>query len=122
MKVLLIDDNTEITELFETTLTAKGYSVQVTNNGREGLELIKKKEADLVLLDLAIPGFSGEDVLNELLKDGPIFDYNIYIFTASVISDEDIDDFIKLGVIGCLRKPLRLEDILQLLEKHQTRN
>ncbi|MDH3611302.1 MAG: response regulator [Nitrosopumilus sp.] len=122
MKVLLIDDNSEITELFDTTLTAKGYSVQVTNNGKEGLDLIKKKESDLVLLDLAMPGFSGEDILKELLKDGPINDYNIYIFTASVISDQDIDNFIKLGAVGCLRKPVRLEDILNVLEKHQARN
>jgi len=122
VKVLLIDDNSEITELFDTTLTAKGYSVQVTNNGKEGLDLIKKKESDLVLLDLAMPGFSGEDILKELLKDGPINDYNIYIFTASVISDQDIDNFIKLGAVGCLRKPVRLEDILNVLEKHQARN
>ncbi|MDH3618194.1 MAG: response regulator [Nitrosopumilus sp.] len=120
VRVLLIDDNSEITELFATTLTAKGYTVQVTNHGKEGLDLIKKKESDLVLLDLAMPGFSGEDVLKELIKDGPIKDYNIYIFTASIISDQDIDNFIKLGVTGCLRKPVRLDDVLGVLEKHQT--
>ena len=121
MKVLLIDDNPEITELFNTTLTSKGYSCQVTNDGREGLELIKKKESDLVLLDLSIPKFSGEDILKELLKDGPLNDYNIYIFTASVVLEKDLDNFIKLGVTGCLRKPVRLDDVLGVLDKHQTR-
>ena len=120
MKVLLIDDNTEITELFETTLTAKGYSVKITNDGREGLELIKKKESDLVLLDLAIPEFSGEDVLNELQKDGPLDDYNIYIFTASVMSDGEADEFIKKGVLGFLRKPVRLNDLIDVIEQHKT--
>ena len=122
MRILLIDDNEEITELFQTTLTSKGYSVQIANGGKEGLEQIKKKESDLILLDLAMPNFSGHDLIKELLKDGPIEDYNIYLFTASSISDREIDDLIKLGVIGCLRKPVRLNDILTMLEKHQTRN
>ena len=122
MKILLIDDNPEITDLFETTLSAKGYPCQVTNDGRKGLELIKKKESDLVLLDLAIPKFSGEDILQELLKDGPIDDYNIYIFTASVVSEKEVDDFIKMGVVECLRKPVRLDEILEVLQKYQARN
>lgn len=120
MKVLLIDDNQEITDLFQTTLTAKGYPCQVSNDGKEGLELIKKKEHDIVLLDLAIPRFSGEDILNELLKDGPIKDYNIYVFTASVISEKEIEDFIKMGALGCIRKPVRLDALLDTLQKHNT--
>ena len=122
MKVLLIDDNEEITELLETTLTAKGYSVKVSNDGREGLDLIKKKESDLILLDLAMPNFSGQDLIKELLKDGPIDDYNIYLFTASAVSDKEIGDLIKMGVTGCLRKPVRLNEILDMLQKYQSQN
>jgi CheY-like chemotaxis protein len=43
MKILLIDDNEEITDLLQTTFAAKGYPCQVSNDGKEGLELIKKK-------------------------------------------------------------------------------
>ena len=122
MRVLLIDDNQEITELFETTLTTNGYSCIATNDGKEGLELIKKKESDIVLLDLAMPKFSGEDILKKLLKDGPINDYNIYIFTAISITEKEIKDFIKKGVAGCLRKPVRLDELLKTLQKHQIQN
>ena len=122
VKILLIDDNEEITDLFQTTFAAKGYPCQVSNDGKEGLELIKKKKHDVVLLDLAIPRFSGEDILNDLLKDGPIEDYNIFVFTASVVSEKELEDFIKMGVIGCIRKPVRLDEILDTLQKHQTRD
>lgn len=122
MKILIVDDNKEITELFETTLTSKGHSVKVSNDGKEGLDLIKKNESDLVLLDLAIPNFSGRDILTELKKEGPIEPYNIYLFTASVISDTEIEDLVKLGVSGCLRKPIRLDDLISMLEQHQARN
>jgi DNA-binding response OmpR family regulator len=119
MKVLLIDDNEEITELFETTLTAKGYSVKVSNDGKEGLDLIKKKESNLVLLDLAMPKYSGEDLVKELLKDGPINSYNIYLFTASVITEKSIGDLLKLGVKGYLKKPLRIDTLLNILKKFE---
>ena len=122
MNILLIDDNQEITDLFNTTLTASGYSCKVTNDGKEGLELIKKKESDIVLLDLAMPNFSGEDILKELLKNGSISEYKIYLVTASVVSEKEIKDFIDVGVTGCLRKPLRLDDLLDILQNHQGRN
>jgi len=122
LKVLLIDDNPEITELFQTTLSSNGHVCQVANDGREGLEQIKKSKSDIVLLDLAIPDFSGEDLLNELLKEGPINGYNIYIFTASAVSDKEENDFIKMGIVGCLRKPVRLNDLLETLEKHKAPN
>ncbi|MDH3277649.1 MAG: response regulator [Nitrosopumilus sp.] len=122
MNILLIDDNQEITDLFETTLSASGHSCRVTNDGKEGLELIKKKESDIVLLDLAMPKLSGEDILKNLLKDGPIIDYNIYLVTASVVSEKEIKDFINSGVAGCLRKPLRLDDLLDTLQKHRIQN
>ena len=122
MKILLIDDNEEITDLFQTTFAAKGYPCEISNDGKEGLELIKKKKHDIVLLDLAIPRFSGIDILNELRQAGPIEDYNIFVFTASVISENAMDDFIKMGVLGCIRKPVRLDELLDTIQKHQTRN
>jgi len=122
MKILLIDDNEEITDLFQTTFVAKGYPCEVSNDGKEGLELIKKKKHDIVLLDLAIPRFSGIDILNELHQAGPIEDYNIIVFTASVISENELDDFIKMGVLGCIRKPVRLDELLDTIQKHHTKN
>ncbi len=122
MKILLIDDNEEITDLFQTTFVAKGYPCEISNDGKEGLELIKKKKHDIVLLDLAIPRFSGIDILNELHQAGPIEDYNIIVFTASVISENEMDDFIKMGVLGCIRKPVRLDELLDTIQKHYTKN
>ena len=119
MKVLCIDDNQDITDLCQAVLPSKGYECEVANNGKEGLELIKKREADVVLLDLAMPKFSGEDLVKELLKDGPIDGYNIYLFTASVITEKLVGDLLKTGVKGYLRKPLRLDALLKILQKHE---
>ena len=68
MKVLLIDDNETITEMMSKYLTAKGHQCSVTNDGRTGLTLINEKKFDVVLLDLAMPDFTGVDVIDELSK------------------------------------------------------
>ena len=72
------------------------------NNGREGLERIRNDKFDLILLDLAIPDFSGWDVIKSLKQDGFIKSKNIVIFTASSdqiilndIRDSDVKDVFK---------------------------
>ena len=72
------------------------------NNGREGLERIRNDKFDLVLLDLAIPDFSGWDVIKSLHQDGFIKSKNIVIFTASSdqiilndIRESDVKDVFK---------------------------
>jgi len=66
MKVLVIDDNIEITDMLSFYLEGAGYECKVLNDGREGLQAIKSDNFDLVLLDLAMPEFSGMDIINSL--------------------------------------------------------
>lgn len=117
MKILTIDDNQDITNLVDKVLTAKGYDVMSCNGGREGLELIKKNVADVILLDLAMPEFSGYDVISALILENTLNNYNIVLFTASTITDNEIDDMIKKGVKDCLRKPLRIDEVISMLNK-----
>ena len=84
MRLLLIDDNEEITEVIgEYCTLAKDIDCQVINEGKEGLESIRNEEFDLIMLDLAMPRFTGLDVIKSLQQDGIIESKNIVIFTAS---------------------------------------
>ena len=60
-KVLVIDDNQDITDAISFYLGTIGIECKITNTGRQGLDIIKNNSdnADIVLLDLAIPEFSG---------------------------------------------------------------
>ena len=90
------------------------------NNGREGLERIRNDKFDLVLLDLAIPDFSGWDVIKSLKQDGFIKSKNIVIFTAS--SDQIIlNDIRDSGVKDVFKKPFSLEQLTKLIEKYRPR-
>ena len=117
MKILGIDDNVDITELLSMTLTAMGHEFSFTNSGKEGIKLICEKKHDAVLLDLAMPTFSGFDVLRELETIGNLADYNIILFTASSISDTEINEFIEKGVRGIIRKPIEVNHLEKEITK-----
>jgi two-component system OmpR family response regulator len=117
LRILCIDDNVEITTLLDRVLKAKGFNFVSCNDGKEGLKLIQTGDFDLILLDVAMPYFSGRDVINELKKEKSIDNYNIVLFTASVISDVELDAFFKEGVKECIKKPVRIEDLLTMIKK-----
>ena len=68
-KVLIIDDEEDITDILDTVLKREGFSnIFIANNGNDGIELFKKVNPDIVLLDIMLPDISGYDVFNELRK------------------------------------------------------
>jgi two-component system OmpR family response regulator len=117
MKILLIDDNESITEMLSKYLTAKGHECIVSNDGRNGLTLIMKTKFDVVLLDLAMPEFTGIDVIDHLFADGKLKENKIILFTASSITDKDVDELLKKGAYACIRKPVKLDVLLKTISE-----
>ena len=83
MKILLVDDSIDASEMMLKFFKLKNYECFSTNNGKKGLELIKSNIFDAILLDLAMPGFTGFDVIDELCKSGKIKESKIIVFTGS---------------------------------------
>jgi two-component system, OmpR family, response regulator len=119
MKILGIDDNTDINEMLDTVLNGSGHDFIYVKNGTEGLKLIHEKKFDVVLLDLAMPEFSGFDVINSLLKDGLLTKQKVILFTASSVLDSEIAELIKKGIHSCIRKPVDIDLLLEKLEQSQ---
>ena len=63
----------------------KNIDCHVVDNGQEGLERIRKNKFDLILLDIAMPEFTGLDIIKSIKQDGPIESKNIVVFTAHPI-------------------------------------
>jgi DNA-binding response OmpR family regulator len=114
LNVLIIDDNEQITKMISTFLDMSNHDCTIVNDGKEGLELIKTKQYDSIVLDLAMPEFDGFKILNTLQEENPSQISKIIILTASSISLETVKKFKELGVSSCLQKPV---DIDQLLSK-----
>ena len=70
MRILLVEDNLEISEVMTVYCGfKKDIDCKVVNSGQEGLERIRNENFDLILLDLAMPEFSGKDVIQSFTKD-----------------------------------------------------
>jgi two-component system OmpR family response regulator len=117
MKILGIDDNKDITELLDTVLNGSGHEFTYARNGKQGLQMIRDNQYDLILLDLAMPEFSGLDVIESLRKEGIISKQKVALFTASSLLDTDIEELCKKGIIACIKKPIDVDVLLEKIEE-----
>jgi DNA-binding response OmpR family regulator len=117
MKVLIVDDNESMTEVVKDFFELENIECNSVNDGREALIEIQNNNYDLILLDIAIPEYSGLDILNEL-KRQCIENKNIVIFTASVFKDEDAEKFLEIGVKEVCLKPISLEKLEAIKQEY----
>lgn len=102
-KILIVEDDPMISEIYQKKFEAAGFEVVVATNGSEVLSNVKKDKFDLVLLDLVLPEMSGMDILKEL-KSGK-YDPEMKVVVFSNLSEkEDRDRAIEDGADGFISK------------------
>jgi len=111
MNVLIIDDNRDITDAISLYAESQGYSCSVSNDGKEGCNIAKKENFDLILLDVAMPEFSGYDVLNTLKNDSNFDMKKIVVITASNLDTLAAEKIESLGISKLVRKPISLDSL-----------
>ena len=112
MKVLLIDDNHDITTLISEFLSEKGIDVVVNNDPKKGLDRIKEEKYDIVLLDNHMPGLYGTDIIQTLEREKILKDQNIIILSGDDFTNTQIGDLLKKdGVKDLLKKPVPFNDL-----------
>jgi CheY-like chemotaxis protein len=120
-KVLCIEDEHFISELYVRALTRAGYDVTVEVDGQRGLELAKTDQFDIILLDLMIPSITGTEVLRSLRSPGatPKIHSKI-IITTNLEQREDLREEIERQADGYVVKaeitPHELVDLLSTLQ------
>jgi len=118
MKVLIVDDNQEITVLLSKFLNSKGFETVVTNDPMEGLGRIEQEQFDVILLDISMPEISGFNIIDILATDEILKDQNIFIFSANSFQDIDIKDLLKRdGINGYFKKPIQLSKLLTAITR-----
>ncbi len=118
MNILAIDDNEDILKLLETVITGKGHDFTQAGNGKEGVKLIEEQNFDAILLDLAMPEFSGLDVIESLKENNRLKEQKIILFTASSATDKEIDKLLQYdGVKSCIRKPVDIHVLINKVEE-----
>ena len=116
MKILLIDDNQQITKMVSQVLEIEGHEVTVSNDGCEGQDMLLKNGYDVAVLDLSMPGCSGFDIIDKLEGDGKLKENKIIVFTAASISEADLNKLVDRGVHSYLTKPIDMDLFLEKLK------
>jgi DNA-binding NtrC family response regulator len=113
-RILVIDDEEDIRESLEALLSLEGYSVDMGQNGTEGLKKLEGREYDLVLLDLMMPDRSGMEVLQEMRerdRETPVFMITAYGSIQVAV------DALKSGANDYFPKPWDNEKLLIEVER-----
>ena len=121
-KILVIDNEYDITELIAEMLSIHGFDVQKALDGKSGIKKAIKFCPDLILCDIAMPETSGYDVLEVLRKD--MRTHSIpFIFLTAKGGMQDLRKGMRLGADDYLTKPVLADELIAAvktrLEKHQ---
>ena len=111
-KVLVVDDDEYNLLLFHTILKKWGMKTDMASNGKEGMDLIKLKEYDLILSDIHMPEKSGMELVDETRKDTLNKNTPILAITANVMK-QDIDSYLKAGFDDFVLKPFKEKELFQ---------
>ena len=113
-KILIIDDEKNIREIFSLLLEEQGYAVQEAKNGTEGLKKTQTFFPDVVLLDMNLPDLSGIEVLAKIKKSLPVCE--VIIITAFGTIKTAVEAT-KLGAYDYLEKPIDNDELLLLISR-----
>jgi diguanylate cyclase (GGDEF)-like protein len=107
-RVLVVDDDRLVLQLFVETLTEEGYDVDGASNGVEAMKLIRKNRYDVILTDLKLPDISGIEILRKVKERTP--NVEVIIITAYGTVDS-IVEAVKEGAFDFIVKPAELSRI-----------
>jgi len=109
-KILTIEDSAFERKAIINILSKGGYTdVVEAEDAEQGLELYKTNKADLVLLDLRLPGMDGLECFKELKK----IDANVKVIVVTIVTRQDaIDEATKLGAKAYITKPITEKKLL----------
>ncbi len=108
--ILVVDDDPSYNALMQLVLSGQGYAVETARGGAEAIELVSKKGADLILLDLMMPDVDGFQVLRHLKASTDFC--RIPVFVISALTDPETKrNVLSLGADEFFDKAVDLEEL-----------
>lgn len=119
MRILVAEDEQQLSHVLSSAMTESGYQVDIANNGQEAVEQAKENAYDVIILDIMMPVKSGLEALKEIRATGN----RTYIMMLTAMGEED-DKVTGLdaGADDYLTKPFSLKELLARLRSRQRRD
>jgi signal transduction histidine kinase len=112
--ILVVDDEKVVREGCVRVLTGKGYEVLTSENGKQCLETLEKESVDIILLDLKMPGMSGEEILSITREQNP--DIPVIIITGHGTVDTAVE-CMKIGAYDFITKPFQVDQFVLTVKR-----
>jgi two-component system OmpR family response regulator len=107
--ILIVDDEPGVRDLLQDALSNAGYQVQLATNGADGLDQLRRRSADLCIVDINMPTMNGFEFLEKLRAHDT--KTPVLMLTARD-SDVDVEHGLRVGADDYVRKPFSLEELL----------
>ena len=123
LRVLVVDDEPDIRETLDFSLSKRGFDVDTAADGLEGLEKAKRLPPDFMILDVMLPGCNGYEVsrmLKEWMDNDPrAVRFPIMLLTARKVDSREREKFVATWSRAdtCLYKPFDMDEILRQIEE-----
>lgn len=113
-RILVVDDEESIREFFEIMLKREGYEVLTACHGRDGLEVLKKHQVDLVISDIQMPEMSGMEFLSSAKELDPD---TLFLMITAFGSTETAVEAMKLGAYDYVQKPFKIDEVKIIIQQ-----
>ena len=127
-RILLIDDDVDLSELVKTKLSSERHEIFVTHSGEGAFEMAKDIKPEILILDIMLPGVTGYQICRRIRKDPELYAIGILILTA-LGEEPEIMHGLEQGADDYLAKPFKLDHLTEklasiagLLESMKRRN
>ena len=111
-KVLVVDDDPEIVELFVDVLERDGrFEVKTASTGYDAGMLTQEFMPDLLILDYMLPDING-NVVCQTVRKNPNFEHMKIIIVSGVVNQDEINDLLKAGADEFVKKPFNIEKLI----------
>lgn len=117
MKVLVVEDSKINARVAQITLEKLNCKVEIVENGKECLEIMKNNHYDLVFMDIMMPVMDGIEAFNKL-KEIENFNTPVITFTADNENGAK-EKYLSMGFNDYLSKPIKTEDVKKIIDKYQ---
>lgn len=113
-KVLLIEDEESLRNLYTRILNAKNYTVEAAADGEDALSVLKIFRPDVIVLDIVMPNYNGLEFLKILKNDDNLKSIPVVMLTA-LSEMRKITECLDMGAVGYITKDSTVEEIVQRL-------
>ena len=114
MRILIVDDEEVLQDVLTALLRKEGYETVSARSGEQALTLLREGDIDLVLLDLMLPGMSGQEVLHQIRREDP---EQVVVMITAYSSVEGAIAAMREGAFHYIAKPFKNEEVLLTIQQ-----